>query len=435
MHIMAKKLYLIDGNSFIYRMYFALPEFSTSWGKVVNATFGIAKFFLWQLKNESPDYVLFIRDAKGKNFRHDLYSEYKATRDRMPDSLRSQIEDIQTLVQKMGFESIEIPWYEADDVIAACAKKYQDEYEIYILSGDKDLHALVNEHVKIYDTLKKKILGIPETQEKFWIQDVSLITDYLAIAGDTSDNIPWIAGIWPAKAVPLLNQVGSVETIYEIIDKIQNHEEVVIPEESKKILSGKTLEKFIEGKENAFLSKKLATLDTTVDISHIQLGAFAFNGDILLNDEVKAFFKELEFFSLLGEEKWEEKRWKDLWLQVKIIWDSEGLKELKKKIENYTEIVLDTETTSLNTLEAEIVGISLYLDEKNIYYINLRHRWPQVKKEEAQEFVTKLFDSNKTIIGHNLKYDLEVIDTFFKKDSHSPAREQKSWITSQGTLF
>ena len=112
-----KKLYLIDGNSFIYRMFFALPEFSTSNGKVVNATFGIAKFFMWQLRNENPDYVLFIRDAKGKNFRHDLYADYKATRDRMPDSLRAQVEDIQIMVEKMGFQSIEIPWYEADDVI------------------------------------------------------------------------------------------------------------------------------------------------------------------------------------------------------------------------------------------------------------------------------------------------------------------------------
>ena len=409
-----KKLYLIDGNSFIYRMFFALPEFSTSTGKTVNATFWIAKFFLGQLRNENPDYVLFIRDAKGKNFRHDLYADYKATRDRMPDALRDQISDIQTLVEKMGFESIEIPGYEADDVIATIAKKYENQFDIYILSWDKDLHALVWENIKIYDTLKKKILWIPETREKFWIHDVSLITDYLAIAGDTSDNIPGIAGIWPAKAVPLLNEVGSVEQIYETVDKLQQGQKIELTPESKKILSGKTLEKIIDGKESALLSKKLATLDTNVDVSHINIEKFIFTPENILNDEVKVFFKEFEFFSLLWEEKKEEKRWKELNLKVKIIWDNEWLQNLEKIIEKYDEIVLDTETTSLNPIEAEIVGISIFLSEENIYYINAGHRGPQVPRWELQSFLSHLLASKKTIIGHNLKYDLQVIEVFLK---------------------
>ncbi len=414
-------------------MFFALPEFSTSTGKTVNATFGIAKFFLGQLRNENPDYVLFIRDAKGKNFRHDLYSEYKATRDRMPDSLRSQVEDIQILVSKMGFESIEIPWYEADDVIATFAKKYEDDFDIYILSGDKDLHALVNENVKIYDTLKKKILGIPETQEKFGIHEVSLITDYLAIAWDSSDNIPWIAGVGPAKAVPLLNEIGSVEKIYDTIRKISQGEEVSLPEESKKILSGKTLEKFITWEENALLSKKLATLDTHVDISHIDIQSFTFHPEKILNDEVKLFFKEMEFFSLLWEEKQEKQTWKDLWLKVQIIGDDEWLGELEKKISLYNEIVLDTETTSLNTMEAEIVGISIYLDEKNIFYINLKHRWPQVSQEAVKIWIGKLLKSDKTIVGHNLKYDLEVIEMFLKQGINRETNQNEKKL--QWSLF
>ncbi len=430
---MLKKLYLIDGNSFIYRMFFALPEFSTSTGKTVNATFWIAKFFLGQLRNENPDYVLFIRDAKGKNFRHDLYADYKATRDRMPDSLRNQISDIQSLVEKMWFESIEIPGYEADDVIATIAKKYENQFDTYILSWDKDLHALVGENIKIYDTLKKKILWIPETREKFWIHDVSLITDYLAIAGDSSDNIPGIAGIWPAKAVPLLNEVGSVEQIYKIIEKLQQGQEVELAPESKKILSGKTLEKIIEGKENAILSKKLATLDVNVDVSHIDIEKFLFTPENILNDEVKVFFKEFEFFSLLGEEKKEEKRWKDLGFKVLIIWDTEGLEKLERPIEKYQEIVLDTETTSLNPIEAEIVWVSIFLDENNIYYINASHRGPQISKQELQWFLSNLLASKKTIIGHNLKYDLQVIEVCLK--NLNSWKEKPSKNTAQESLF
>ncbi len=151
-----KKIYLIDGNSFIYRMFFALPEFSTSAWKIVNATYGIAKFFIHQLVQESPDYLIFIRDAKGKNFRHEIFADYKATRDRMPDNLREQLQDINRMVETMGLKVIEESWYEADDIIGTMAKKYSQDYEIYILTGDKDLYALVNEKVKFMILSKRR---------------------------------------------------------------------------------------------------------------------------------------------------------------------------------------------------------------------------------------------------------------------------------------
>lgn len=252
---MPKKIYLIDGNSFIYRMFFALPEFSRSDGTPVNATFWMAKFFTQQLVKESPDYILFVRDAKGENFRHKLYSEYKATRERMPDNLRSQMQDITHLISSLWIESFEIEGYEADDIIGtlACKLWEKSDYEIYILSGDKDLYALVNEQVKIYDTQKKKISWPEETFEKFWVP-AGCVRDYLAICGDSSDNIPGISGIGPKKAIVLLNEFWSLEKIYEVIEKIEEEFEHISPE-SQKILKGKTLEKFIEWKENAFLSK------------------------------------------------------------------------------------------------------------------------------------------------------------------------------------
>lgn len=222
---MPKKIYLIDANSFIYRMYFALPEFSTKDGKIVNATFGIAKFFIGQLTKENPDYVIFIKDAKGDNFRHELYSQYKATRERMPDTLRTQIADIEEMVEKMKIDIIQIPGYEADDVIGTLAKKLESEGndEIYILSGDKDLYALVSEQVKIYDTQKKKISGPAETREKFGVDPI-YVTDYLALCGDSSDNIPGVSGIGPKKVEVLINEFGTTQDIYKIVEKVQTGE-------------------------------------------------------------------------------------------------------------------------------------------------------------------------------------------------------------------
>lgn len=161
---------------------------------MVNAIFGVAKFFMGQMVGEKPDYLIFVRDAKGDNFRHQIYTEYKATRERMPDTLRSQVDDINDMVNKMGFQVIEIEGYEADDVIATLAKKYGEDYEVYILTGDKDLHALVTDKVKIYDTLKRKVYGPADTKEKFEVEP-KYVADYLGIVGDSSDNFPGIAGI------------------------------------------------------------------------------------------------------------------------------------------------------------------------------------------------------------------------------------------------
>lgn len=428
-----KKIYLIDGNSFIYRMFFALPEFSTSAWKIVNATYWIAKFFVGQLIKENPDYLIFIRDAKGKNFRHDLFADYKATRDRMPDNLREQLQDINTLVETMGLKVIEEPWYEADDIIGSMAKKYSDDYEIYILTGDKDLYALVNEKVKIYDTLKKKIFWLKETKEKFEIE-ACFVSDYLAIVWDSSDNIPWISWIWPKKAVVLINDFWNLENIYEVIKKLESWETIEMSDEAKKVLSGKTLEKIKEGREVAFLSKKLATLDTDVNMSHFHLDDFIFHKDKILSSEVKKLFKEFEFYSLIEWEKNEdEKKWEDMNLKVQIIADNEWLEELEKIIKNYKEIVLDTETTSLNTMEAELVWVSIFLDESHIYYINFLHSGPSISREKWKQFLRNILESDTIIIGHNLKYDLEIIENFLDTDKNIN-KEEKNY-KKQASLF
>lgn len=412
-----KKIYIIDWNSFIYRMFYALPEFSTSDGKLVNAIFGMAKFFVNLSLKDKPDYLIFVRDAKWDNFRHEIYADYKATRDRMPDNLKIQLSSIDEMIGKMWIEIIEISGFEADDVIATLAVDLgkNKENDIYILSWDKDLFSLITENVKIYDTMKKKIYGIDDTIEKFWVEP-RYISDYLAIVWDTSDNIPWIPWFWPKKAIELISLYGSVEGIYENLDKI----------------TGKTKETLEEKRDLAELSKKLATIDREVNLGNFSLESNNFLTKNILNDDIKEYFREHEFFSLIWEENVNLKKWEDLWLKVKIIWDKQGLDELKEKIKSYSEIVFDTETTSLNTINAEVVWVSIYLDDKNIYYINHAHTWPQINFLDLKEFIDDIFSFNITIVGHNIKYDLEVIESYFKSSWKS---EIKKEIISQTSLF
>ncbi|MCH8518825.1 hypothetical protein LAT59_03640 [Candidatus Gracilibacteria bacterium] len=436
---MSKKIYLIDGNSFIYRMFFALPEFATSSGKIVNATFGMAKFFVGQLVKEKPDYIVFIKDAKGENFRHKLYSEYKATRERMPDNLRTQIADIEAMIAAMNIDIVEIDGYEADDVIATLAMRLgiESQNEIYILSGDKDLFALVAEQVRIYDTQKKKIYGPDETYEKFGVS-AACVRDYLAICGDTSDNIPGISGIGPKKAQALLNGLCSLEKLYEIVDNYETTDISVYSEELQKTLKGASLKKLQEGRELAFLSQKLATLECDVPLPGFDLANYSFKPSDIFTPELEIFFKENEFFSLLESQEEDFETWEKLGKQVQIIGDNDGLSELSDKIFSgkYTELVLDTETTSLNPREAELCGVSILLSEDDIYYINLMHRGPQVSYTLLQDFISKLFASDILLIGHNIKYDIQVLEMFLASTGHSGStKNPQAPKAKQASLF
>lgn len=399
-----KKIYLIDWNSFIYRMFFALPEFSTNSWVIVNALFGIAKLFTGQFTKENPDYLIFIKDAKWKNFRHEIYPDYKATRDRMPDNLRSQIELIEEMILKMNCKIVEVSWYEADDVIWTLATSlWQDENnDIYILSWDKDLYSLTTKNVKIYDTMKGKIYDDIASKNKFEVQS-NYITDYLAIVWDNSDNIPWIPWFWPKKAISLINTYWDLENIFNHI------------EDDDFIISWKTLDKLKESRDIAFLSKKLATIIKNVDLWNFYLEDYRFFKDDLINDEIKDFFKKYEFNSLYKEDK-NLKTWQDLNLKVKIIDNNVDLEILLEKIKSYNQIVLDTETTSLDVMQAKLVWISIYLDLENIYYINFWHNWNKVSYQNLKDFLNTLYIIDIEIIWHNLKYDLEIIENFLSSD-------------------
>lgn len=467
-----KKIYLIDWNSFIYRMFFALPEFATKDWKIVNAIFGMAKFFVNSLVKQNPDYLIFIKDAKWNNFRHDIYADYKATRDRMPDSLRTQIGDIENMIKMMWVDIIEIEWYEADDVIwTLSVDLWKDENnDIYILTWDKDLYSLITDNVSVYDTMKRKIYTPEKSTEKFWVVP-KMIIDYLAIVWDKADNIPWIDWFWPKKAVDLINIIWWVEKIYEFIDNeiswiitdltlwIQKNDEKIIKklllekfweESTKKIFScfkWKTFDKLYNSRENAFMSKKLATIDLNINLSEhlltddladdwivnkeFQLEDFKFKPKELINNNIKEYFRKLEFHSLIWEvEDIKVKTWSDLWLKVKLIKNIEELNNLYEKIKNYENISLDTETTSLNIIDAKLVWISIYLDDKNIYYINRLHNWNSVNNEELKLFINNLFNLDILIVWHNIKYDLEILELFLLNKSEN--ENKNNWQISLG---
>lgn len=435
-----KKIYLIDWNSFIYRMFFALPEFATKDWTIVNALFGMAKFFVSTLVKENPDYLIFVKDAPGDNFRNHLYSEYKATRDRMPDNLRSQMALIEEMILKLWVETIEISGYEADDVIWTLAKKFDwnKDFEIDILTGDKDLYSLVSNNIWIYDTMKKKKFWPIETKEKFLVEP-KLIIDYLSIVWDKSDNIPGIDWFWPAKAVDLINYIWTIEDIYNVVSEVELGKtlEEIFPnlEESsiKKLqtcFKWKTFEKLLSSKEDAFLSKKLATIELNVELNDFDIDRFNFKPETFLNEEILSFFEKYEFNSLIWD-SWINKlqTWKDLNLKVHIIDNDENLNKLLEAIKKENKIVIDTETTSLDIIKAELVWISIYLDDNRIYYINRLHSWNKVSDYVLKNFLKNIFDSDLLLIGHNLKYDLEIIDLYLSRE-YKKNDEEISWQTS-----
>lgn len=410
-----KKIYIVDGNSFVYRMFYAIPPMNSPEWTPVNSVYGMAKFLMWLQFKDKPDYLYMVRDHKWKTFRSEMYSEYKATRDSAPDDLKVQFDIVNEMIRSTWVKVIEIEWYEADDVIGTLATNLSKEKDnmVYILSWDKDLYYLVKDNVIIRDTMKKKDFWVEETIEKFWVQPHQ-INDYLAIVWDKSDNIPGIDGFWPKKAEAVLNTYGSIEELYNNTEDFK----------------GKTKEKLINSKENAFLSKKLATLVCDIDLSDLNHDDFKFKWEELVNEKSKELFINLGFKSIIWIKEVEKKlkTFPDLKLKTETITNDKDLDKLFDKLKNESKIYLDTETTDIDSMLAELVWISILTEKEEGYYINVAHNWEQTSTKSTKEFLNKLFDLDIEIIGHNLKYDLKVIENYLKT-------EEKEENLPQSTLF
>jgi len=382
---------LIDGNSLAYRAFYALPDtMKTSSGIVTNAIYGFTTMLL-KLLEEKPDYLVIAFDLKEPTFRHKEYKEYKATRDKAPPTLLDQLPYVREAAEAFSIPIFEKAGFEADDVIGTLAKQAAAEgNQVEIVSGDLDPLQLVDKNIKVL-TLRK---GISDTvlydekavKERYGLAPDQLI-DFKALKGDTSDNIPGVAGIGEVTATELLKK-------YKTLDNLLSHAE--------EIKKPKLKAKLIEEKEKALLSHRLATIVTNVPL---EAKFREYKTDW---DKAVAFFEKMEFDSLVKKyrrpidrgEVVEKKREALQKFDFHCVDTPEKLKALIEKLKAVDTFAFDCETTSLNVFEAKIVGISFSCLRGEAYYVPA----PDLK------LLKPLLASDKLKIGHNLKYDIEVLN-------------------------
>ncbi len=389
-------LYIVDGSAYIYRAYHAIAPLTNSKGLPTNAIFGFVNMLRRLLKEKKPGFVCVAFDSRGPVFRHDMCPEYKANRPAMPEDLVPQISYIKSVVKGFNIPLLEESEFEADDIIASLAVKMSENgHDVVIVSGDKDLLQLVSEKVVMWDPMKDKRMGPAAVEEKYSVSLTQLL-DYFALIGDSSDNVPGVPGIGPKTAARLLDEYGSLAGIYENIDGMKK---------------SKMKERLIEHKESAYLSKDLIRLREDVEVADSIEDFRVRDIDAAVLTEV---YTELEFTSLLQEISVSDGVPTD---GFEIVKSREQLAEITKMIEDATVLVIDTETTSLDTRKAELVGVSLCIDLDTAWYIPVGHKKSdgsleeeQLKKEDLRDFLSPFLLSDRLIkLGHNLKYDYAVI--------------------------
>ena len=247
-----KTIYLIDGTAYIYRAYHAIRRLSNSRGLPTNAIFGFTRMLMKLMEDRSPQYVAMFFDAKGPTFRHQMYKDYKANRPPMPEDMVVQLPYIKEVSAAFNLPIIEMSGFEADDLIgtAACLAE-EDGYTVVIVTGDKDFMQLVTDKISIWDPMKDSIIGLQSFKEKFGVEPLQMI-DVQGLSGDTADNIPGVPGIGQKTALSLIKTYGSMQQIYEKLDTITKNKQ------------RENLENF---KDQAFLSRKLVTINTRVPVT------------------------------------------------------------------------------------------------------------------------------------------------------------------------
>ena len=391
-----KTLTIIDTFGFFFRSFYALPPLKSKSGFPTGLLTGFINFLNNLVSEEKSDYIVFALDSKGPSFRAQIDPNYKAQRPEPPEDLQKQLPIAIEWIEKMGFTTLSQEGFEADDIIASlvkCAK--QKGIKVKIVSHDKDLYQLIDdENVVLYDPIKKEEIDEAKALKKFGIPP-KLIGDYLALVGDSADNIPGVRGIGPKTAAKLLNEFGSLEGIYE-------HLENITPPRVQKLLR--------QGKESAFLSKKLVELRGDVlkscDLERYHLPSsnpIVKIAEELIDYDITAILKKLKSTPL--QEK-KQIAFKPICLDSK-----EKLFEVVEKIPDGAIVAFDTETDDLDTKKANLVGFSFCYEESCAYYVPVGHNYlgvgEQVALEDALEAIKKLFAY--FIIGHNLKFDFSLL--------------------------
>ena len=390
-----KSLVLIDGSSYLYRAFYALPGLTAPSGQPTGAIYGVLMMLHKLIKDERPNLLGIVFDAPGKTFRHELFPEYKANRARTPEDLIIQIEPLLAAIENLGLPLIRVNGVEADDVIGTLAKEAEQRgMNTLIATGDKDFTQLVSDKITLLDTMKNRLTDRSGVIEKFGLPPEQII-DFLTLSGDASDNIPGVPTVGPKTAVKWLQQYSSLAGVIEHAEEI----------------SGKVGEALRESIPRLNLYQQLATIDCSLELDCTV-------DDLVIreskDDELFAQFKNLGLHALIKQFSIEEpitKIRRDTVYQG--ILTKKEFEALLDRLSRAEVTAIDTETTSLNYMQAEIVGISVAIVSNEAYYIPLMHEYDGVPNQLDREYVLQklkpwLEDKEAKKIGHNLKYDSHI---------------------------
>ena len=405
---MEPQFLIVDGHSYIFRAFYGIKASLTNReGLPTNAVFGFKNMLAQILRDLAPTHIAVVFDRPGPNFRHAIYPEYKANRSEAPDDLKVQFEPIFRLVEALKLPTLQIDEYEADDVIGTLVRKFSGESKVTIVSGDKDLTQLVSDTVHMFDSLNDKLYKPEDVEGKFGVKP-ELMAQFLALMGDTSDNIPGAAGIGCKTAKKLLDEFGSIEAIYRGIDR----------------LAGKQRQNLEKSKQNVELSLQLTKIACDVPIGHA-LDDFAVSLPDL--EKLKSFYAEMNFrYDELIEghpdavpadrqEKRKSESGGIRYDSYELVTSEARLREIRQAILAQNKVCLDLETTSLAALEARIVGIAMAWQGGDPIYVPVMHNEPtdQIPLPVVLDILAPIFrQENLTIVGQNIKYELMVLANY-----------------------
>ncbi len=390
-------VYLIDGSAYFYRAYHAVAPLTTANGLPTHAAYGFTNILLRVIREKSPEFLAVVFDAKGPNFRHEMYSDYKANRPPMPDDLAVQIPYIKKIVEAHNILTFEQQGVEADDLIASAARKLAAlGYKVIVVSGDKDLLQLVGDDILCWEPMKDVVMDSEGVKKKYNVGPDRLL-DLFALMGDKSDNVPGVPGIGPKSAEKLINEFGSLDELYKNIDSLKK---------------SKMKENLETHREDAFMSRELIDLKEDLDISENINDYRLPEPD---RDKLKELYTELEFTRLMKAEIPAVTVSQE---GFSLVQTDEELADLVKLLEKADFMVLDTETSGLDPLSAELVGLSVCINPEQAFYIPMGHKDEERKLLAGQlgkGSVLKalqlfLQDEKLPKLGHNLKFDYAIIE-------------------------
>ena len=390
-----KSLVLIDGSSYLYRAFYALPGLTSPSGQPTGAIYGVLTMLQKLIKDERPNLLGIVFDAPGKTFRHELFPEYKANRASTPEDLIVQIEPLLTAIENLGLPLIRVKGVEADDVIGTLAKEAEQRgINTLIATGDKDFTQIVSDKITLLDTMKNRLTDRSAVIEKFGLPPEQIV-DFLTLSGDASDNIPGVPTVGPKTAVKWLQQYSSLDGVIEHAEEI----------------SGKAGESLRETIPRLNLYQQLATIDCSLELDYTV-------DDLLIGEskdsELFVQFKHLGLNALIKQFRIEEPAKTN---RRETVYQGTLTKKefeaLLNRVNRAEVVAIDTETTSLNYMQAKIVGISVAITSNEAYYIPVMHEYDGVPDQLDREYVLEklkpwLEDKDSKKIGHNLKYDSHV---------------------------